>query len=40
MWYLNWSLGITGLILSVSFMAAGVYVIKENDSKFEWFKPK
>ncbi|KAJ6409983.1 hypothetical protein OIU84_009471 [Salix udensis] len=40
MWYLNWSLGITGLILSVLFMAAGVFVIKENDSKFEWFKPK
>ncbi|KAJ6368895.1 hypothetical protein OIU78_001294 [Salix suchowensis] len=40
MWCLNWGLGIIGLILSVSLMAAGVYVIKENDNKFQWFKPK
>jgi hypothetical protein len=40
MWYLNWGLGIIGLILSVCLMAAGVYVIKENDNKFQWFKPK
>ncbi|GAV78853.1 Aa_trans domain-containing protein [Cephalotus follicularis] len=39
MWWLNWVLGVFGLVLSVSLIAAGIYVIRKNGVKASFFNP-
>ncbi|XP_076920041.1 lysine histidine transporter-like 8 [Bidens hawaiensis] len=39
-WWLNWGLGIIGMILSGLLIAAGVYVIIDNGVKLNFFQPE
>lgn len=40
MWWLNWSLGILGMVLSSLLTAAGAYIIINNGVHGSFFKPK
>lgn len=39
-WWLNWVLGISGMVLSVLVIAAGVYVVIDTGIKVSFFKPQ
>ncbi|XP_058220586.1 lysine histidine transporter-like 8 [Rhododendron vialii] len=39
-WWLNWGLGILGMVLSVLVIAAGVYVVIDTGIKVSFFKPQ
>ncbi|CAN6680558.1 unnamed protein product [Malus baccata var. baccata] len=39
MWWLNWSLGILGMALSLVLMAAGLYVVIQTGIQVKFFKP-
>ncbi|KAM1047568.1 hypothetical protein ACFX13_027483 [Malus domestica] len=39
MWWLNWSLGILGIALSLVLIAAGIYVVIQTGIKVQFFKP-
>ncbi|XP_030515522.1 lysine histidine transporter-like 8 [Rhodamnia argentea] len=39
MWYLNWGLGVSGVILSVILITAGVYVVIDTGIQVSFFKP-
>ena len=38
-WWLNWSLGVLGVILSVLLIAAGIYVVIDTGIQVSFFKP-
>lgn len=39
MWWLNWSLGILGIALSLVLIAAGIYVVIQTGIEVQFFKP-
>ncbi|KAI3804057.1 hypothetical protein L1987_32225 [Smallanthus sonchifolius] len=39
MWWLNWGLGVVGMILSALLISAGIYVVIHDGIKFNFFKP-
>lgn len=39
MWWLNWGLGISGILLTVLLVAAGVYVVIDTGVEVSFFKP-
>lgn len=40
MWYLNWGLGLSGVVLSAILIAAGVYVVIDTGVEVSFFKPQ
>lgn len=38
-WWLNWTLGIVGMMLSALLISAGIYVVIHDGVKFNFFKP-
>ncbi|PIN12035.1 hypothetical protein CDL12_15352 [Handroanthus impetiginosus] len=39
MWWLNWALGISGIMLTILLVAAGVYVVLDTGIEVSFFKP-
>ncbi|KAH6799849.1 Transmembrane amino acid transporter family protein [Perilla frutescens var. hirtella] len=39
MWWLNWGLGISGILLTILLVAAGVYVVIDTGMEVSFFKP-
>ncbi|KAJ8767003.1 hypothetical protein K2173_012512 [Erythroxylum novogranatense] len=40
MWFLNWGLGLLGVLLTAALISAGIYVMIDNGIKFSFFKPQ
>ncbi|KAL9231875.1 hypothetical protein vseg_007040 [Gypsophila vaccaria] len=40
MWWLNWGLGVLGMVLSALLIAAGLFVVISNGVEFSFFKPQ
>ncbi|KAJ8765016.1 hypothetical protein K2173_010488 [Erythroxylum novogranatense] len=40
MWFLNWGLGLLGVLLTAALVSAGIYVIIDTGVKFSFFKPQ